>query len=86
MQAMDEKTDEEIAKKVQLGDVQSFGLLIERYEPKITRYAKNILQAGLFEAPDEIVPYGRFGIFSHMTRTLFLNCTITYPPQSFFTF
>jgi len=43
---MPEKTDEEIAKQVQLGDVESFGLLIARYEPKITRYAKKFIFNG----------------------------------------
>lgn len=43
---MPEKTDEEIAKEVQLGDARSFGLLIERYEPKITRYARKFIFNG----------------------------------------
>jgi RNA polymerase sigma-70 factor (ECF subfamily) len=43
---MPEKTDEEIAKEVQLGEVESFGLLIERYEPKITRYARKFIFNG----------------------------------------
>jgi len=37
---MPEKTDEEIAVQVQHGDVESFGVLIERYEQKILRYAR----------------------------------------------
>lgn len=43
---MQEKTDEEIAKQVQLGDAESFGLLIEQYEPKITRYARKFIYNG----------------------------------------
>ncbi|MBU4580420.1 RNA polymerase sigma factor [Patescibacteria group bacterium] len=43
---MEEKTDEEIAKQVQLGDAESFGILIERYELKITRYAKKFIFSG----------------------------------------
>lgn len=41
-----EKTDEEIARKVQLGDAESFGILIERYEPKISRYARKFIYNG----------------------------------------
>ena len=33
-------TDEQIASKVQGGDKESFGLLLERYEDKIVRYAR----------------------------------------------
>jgi RNA polymerase sigma-70 factor (ECF subfamily) len=40
---MSQKTDEEIAKRVQRGDVASFGLLIGQYEEKILRYAKKFL-------------------------------------------
>ncbi len=40
---MAEKTDEEIAKQAQLGDIESFGLLVERYGPKIARYAKKFI-------------------------------------------
>lgn len=43
---MPDKTNEEIAKQVQLGDAESFGLLIERYEPKITRYARKFIFNG----------------------------------------
>lgn len=35
--------DEEIAKLVQQGDAQSFGLLVERYEQKMLRYARRFL-------------------------------------------
>jgi RNA polymerase sigma-70 factor (ECF subfamily) len=38
-----EKIDEEIARQVQRGDVESFGLLIERYEQKLMRYAKKFI-------------------------------------------
>jgi len=41
--ALNDKTDEEIAKMVQLGDVESFGVLVERYEPKMLRYAQRFL-------------------------------------------
>jgi len=35
--------DEEIVKRVKDGDTESFGILIERYEGKIKRYAKKFL-------------------------------------------
>jgi RNA polymerase sigma-70 factor (ECF subfamily) len=35
--------DEEIAKKVQEGDKELFGVLIERYEAKLTRYGRKFL-------------------------------------------
>lgn len=35
--------DEEIASKVQRGDTESFGILVERYEPKLMRYARKFL-------------------------------------------
>jgi RNA polymerase sigma-70 factor, ECF subfamily len=37
---MPEKSDEEIAIEVQKGDIQSFGLLLDRYEKKMLRYAR----------------------------------------------
>lgn len=40
---MIEKTDEEIAVQVQKGDIESFGVLMERYEKKLTRYGKKFL-------------------------------------------
>lgn len=40
---MKNKTDEEIAKVVQGGDVHSFGFLVERYEKKLRRYAGRFL-------------------------------------------
>jgi len=43
---MPEHTDEEIARLVQGGDVESFGLLMERYQGKMTRYARKFLFHG----------------------------------------
>ncbi|MBP9761418.1 MAG: RNA polymerase sigma factor [Candidatus Magasanikbacteria bacterium] len=40
---MPEYTDEDIAARVQAGDRESFGLLVERYEAKMTRYARRFL-------------------------------------------
>jgi RNA polymerase sigma-70 factor, ECF subfamily len=40
------QTDEEIVQKVQTGDVESFGLLVERYEAKMKRYAWRLLLGG----------------------------------------
>jgi len=40
---MNQMTDEEIASKVQTGDTESFGIIVERYAPKITRYARKFL-------------------------------------------
>ena len=37
-------TDEEIAKRVCAGDKDSFGILIDRYEAKLTRYIKRFTQ------------------------------------------
>lgn len=37
---MHEKTDEELAHEVQTGDKDAFGVLVVRFEPKISRYAK----------------------------------------------
>jgi RNA polymerase sigma-70 factor (ECF subfamily) len=39
----DTQTDEEIAVLVQKGDIQVFGLLVERYEQKMLRYARKFL-------------------------------------------
>jgi len=36
-------TDEEIANRAQQGDTNSFGILVERYEKRITRYGKKFL-------------------------------------------
>ncbi len=40
---MNELTDENIVKKVQDGDIEMFGILIDRYESKMQRYAKRFL-------------------------------------------
>lgn len=40
---MPEKTDEEVALQVQEGDIHAFGVLVERYEPKMMRYARKFL-------------------------------------------
>jgi RNA polymerase sigma-70 factor, ECF subfamily len=40
---MDERTDEEIVSQVQHGDSHSFGILVERYMPKMKRYAQKFL-------------------------------------------
>ena len=37
------KTDEAVARRVQEGDTESFSLLVERYEEKLTRYARKFL-------------------------------------------
>lgn len=50
---MSEKTDEEIAWNVQRGDIQSFGILVQRYETKMMRYAKRFL-VGYEDAQDVI--------------------------------
>jgi len=35
--------DEDIARQVQQGDVEAFGILMNRYEPKLTRYGRKFL-------------------------------------------
>lgn len=40
-----EETDEAIAKRVQEGDTEAFGVLIERYEEKMRRYARKFLSS-----------------------------------------
>jgi len=40
---MDNRTDEEIVKLVKDGDSESFGILIERYEEKLKRYARKFM-------------------------------------------
>ena len=42
-QLKNQLTDEEIAHLVQSGETESFGILIERYEAKMKRYAKRFL-------------------------------------------
>lgn len=39
-----EKTDEEIAAKVQAGDAEGFGELMDRYQDKLMRYARTFLK------------------------------------------
>jgi RNA polymerase sigma-70 factor (ECF subfamily) len=41
-----ERTDEEVAAQVQKGDVDSFRVLVDRYESKMTRYAKRFFFDG----------------------------------------
>ncbi len=41
-----ERNDEEVAIQVQKGDIESFRVLVERYEPKMTRYAKRFFFDG----------------------------------------
>jgi RNA polymerase sigma-70 factor (ECF subfamily) len=43
---MSERNDEEVALQVQKGDVDAFRVLMERYEPKMTRYAKRFFFDG----------------------------------------
>ena len=40
-----ERTDEELVAEVQKGDTESFRVLVERYEPKMARYARRFLFA-----------------------------------------
>jgi RNA polymerase sigma-70 factor (ECF subfamily) len=40
---MDTVTDEEVVRKVQGGDIDAFGILVERYEVKLRRYARKFL-------------------------------------------
>lgn len=42
---MPERSDEQVAVEVQKGDVESFRVLVERYEAKMERYAKRFLFA-----------------------------------------
>lgn len=43
METQDVMTDEEVVRKVVEGDTAAFGVLVERYEPKLSRYAKRFL-------------------------------------------
>ncbi len=43
---MADLTDEEIAARVQRGDIESFGMLLDRYRNKIQRYARRFLFTG----------------------------------------
>lgn len=40
---MTDQTDEAITREVQAGNIDLFGVLVERYEPKLQRYAKRFL-------------------------------------------
>lgn len=40
---MSDNTDERVAEAVQAGDIEAFGVLIERYEAKLKRYARKFL-------------------------------------------
>lgn len=42
---MPEHTDEQVAERVQAGDAALFGILVERYEAKLLRYAKKFLSS-----------------------------------------
>ena len=46
MPELSERNDEEVAAQVQKGDIESFRILVERYEPKMTRYAKRFFFDG----------------------------------------
>jgi RNA polymerase sigma-70 factor, ECF subfamily len=41
-----ERTDEEIVRDVQRGDGEAFGILVFRYQPKLSRYARKFLFRG----------------------------------------
>lgn len=43
MDSLSEKTDEEVAAGVKQGNIEAFGILVERYEEKLTRYGKRFL-------------------------------------------
>lgn len=49
-----EKTDEEIALEVQSGKVELFGVLINRYEKKIARYASRLLAKNYDDVQDAV--------------------------------
>lgn len=46
MPEISERNDEEIAAQVQRGDIESFRVLVERYEPRMIRYAKRFFFDG----------------------------------------
>jgi RNA polymerase sigma-70 factor (ECF subfamily) len=46
MPDISELTDEKVASQVQKGDIDSFRILVERYEPKMTRYARRFFFDG----------------------------------------
>jgi len=43
MPDMQEETDEQLVERTQQGDAGAFGVLVERFEPKMTRYASRFL-------------------------------------------
>ena len=43
MEEMKNTTDEELALLVQKGDKEKFGLLMKRYDPKLSRYGRKFL-------------------------------------------
>lgn len=49
---MRERTDEEIAQAVQGGDTDLFGFLVERYAPKMERYARKFLSRDADDVKD----------------------------------
>lgn len=53
MDAGRERTDEEVARRVQAGDGEAFGILMTRYEPKLLRYATRLL--GDHDKGEEVV-------------------------------
>ncbi len=50
---MNSLPDEELARSVQRGDADAFGVLVERYEPKLVRYARRFL-FGQHDAEDMV--------------------------------
>jgi RNA polymerase sigma-70 factor (ECF subfamily) len=40
---MNQKSDQDLVKEVQNGDVKAFSAIVERYEPKLQRYARKFL-------------------------------------------
>ncbi|MBI2056545.1 MAG: RNA polymerase sigma factor [Candidatus Sungbacteria bacterium] len=43
---MNQSSDEELARKVQGGDAESFGFLVLRYEEKLNRYGRKFISSG----------------------------------------
>ena len=43
VQSQDNQSDEHVARQVQSGDTEAFGVLMERYEKKLGRYARRFL-------------------------------------------
>jgi RNA polymerase sigma-70 factor (ECF subfamily) len=43
LSSMQEKTDEDVAQAVQRGDVEAYGVLVERYSERMLRYARRFL-------------------------------------------